>query len=602
MEGNFSLFWGLSIITWANNLFPDNSPFDQFVDRNPDAFEAIGEVGEPGLVGPLPLCTSTTQRHCIREVGNFKRDAQTIAPFNCNALPGSGETGGTVSITPCYGTRSNRAATDPLLGMDIFQGSNISLKNPNFRAARCGECHAGGTLTDNTTPFTMKAQLGDFIGEFLSPGNEALIEPLGRTRVISGFLAEDELNANGQDAVERRIANQSIIPCPTDGLAYPGGTEPGGPGTGFGVCSGAAQSFFDNGVYNLGVTRCEADESDVIGVCDDNGRGNTDAFGWPLSHAAKLLKNLSGPNQKPGVALWNFDPSLGGGGGLFEETSQDQSINPGEDPEEVTSLLPSYIGPFMQDVNHGDAAPEMDEVFGGLNTLTDTAMLEGFIDVLGPFNNAGVLNESMNNGDAPLMGTWPVVNRVGRFGSFKAAPLREVELTGPYFHNGGKLTLRQVVDFYARGGDFPITNATHRDFNMVNQNVEVQSNLSENEKAALVDFLLELTDDRVRFEQAPFDHPQVIIPLDGTAPDNPGRDAMLQGCVAPLNQSILGPGQLACDGGMFLSIPAVGSTGGGAIPNFLGIAGRNAGLNGQPIKRLVGTAANCSVVDSQYCH
>jgi cytochrome c peroxidase len=616
MEGNFSLFWGLSIITWANNLFPDNSPFDQFVDRNPDAFEAIGEVGEPGLVGPLAICTSATQRHCIREVGNFKRDRQAIAPFNCNALPGSGEAGGTVSITPCYGTRATTATTDPLLGMDIFQGSNISLKNPNFRAARCGECHAGGTFTDNTTPFTMKAQLGDFIGEFLSAGNEALVEPLGRTRVISGFLAEDELNANGQDAVERRMANQSIVPNPADGLAYPDGifnpdgTALGNDGlplhgsTADGRYVGAGQSFFDNGVYNLGVTRCEANESAVIGVCDDNGRGNTDAFGWPLSHAAKLLKNLAGPAQEPGTPLPNFDPSLGGGGGLFEETSQDQSINPGESPEEPPSQLPPYIGPFMQEIVHGDSMPEMDEVFAGLNTLTDTAMLEGFVDTLGPFNNAGILNESMNDGDAPQMGTWPMVNRVSRFGSFKAAPLREVELTGPYFHNGGKLTLRQVVDFYARGGDFPITNATHRDFNIINQNVEVQSNLSEAEKVALVDFLLELTDDRVRFEQAPFDHPQVILPLDGAAPENPGRDSMLAGCTTLPVGNILGPGQQSCAGGMFLNVPEVGSTGnpGGAIPNFLGIAGRNPGLTGQPIKRLVGTAANCAVVDSQYCH
>jgi hypothetical protein len=149
-----------------------------------------------------------------------------------------------------------------------------------------------------------------------------------------------------------------------------------------------------------------------------------------------------------------------------------------------------------------------------------------------------------------------------------------------------------------------MSNATHRDFNMVNQNVEVQSNLSEAEKVALVDFLLELTDDRVRFEQAPFDHPQVILPLDGQAPENPGRDNMLLSCSTLPPGNILGPGQRSCAGGMFLDVPAVGSTGnpGGAIPNFLGIAGRNPGLNGQPIKRLAGGAANCAVVDSQYCH
>src|ERR671930_64770 len=425
--------------------------------------------------------------------------------------------------------------------MDIFQGSNFSLKNPNFRTGRCGECHAGPTLTDNTVPFTVKAQLGDFIGEFIDAGNEALIEPLGRTRVISGFLLEAELNENGQDAVERRIANQSIVTCPVDGLAYPGGLE-GSPGGLTGVsdlCNGAAQAFFDNGVYNLGVTRCEADQSKVTGYCDDNGRGNTDAFGWPMSLAALLLKNLGGNNgapcdsaatcaTEPGAPLATFDPSMGGGGGLFEETAQDQEINPGESGEAINPLLPAYLAPFASEINVGDAQPELDELHGGLNTLTDVAILEGFIDNLGPFNPAGVLNEAMNMGEGPEMGTWPMVNRVGRFGSFKAPQLREVELTGPYFHNGGKLTLRQVVDFYARGGNYPITNATHRDFNIINLNIEVQSNLSEAEKVALVDFLLELTDDRVRFEKGPFDRPQFILPLDGTAPENTaGRDAML---------------------------------------------------------------------------
>ena len=105
------------------------------------------------------------------------------------------------------------------------------------------------------------------------------------------------------------------------------------------------------------------------------------------------------------------------------------------------------------------------------------------------------------------------------------------------------LTLRQVVDFYARGGDFPITNAEHRDFLLTNLNLEVQSNLSEEEKVALVDFLLELTDERVAHAAAPFDHPQVILPIDGTASDNTS-----------------GAGALLADA-KFRNIPAVGAAG-----------------------------------------
>jgi hypothetical protein len=215
------------------------------------------------------------------------------------------------------------------------------------------------------------------------------------------------------------------------------------------------------------------------------------------------------------------------------------------------------------------------------------------------------------------MGTWPVVNRVGRFGNFKAPQLREVELTGPYFHNGGKLTLRQVVDFYVRGGDFPVTNSQHRDFNLINFNAELQSDLSEEEKVALVDYMLEFTDDRVALEKAPFDHPQLILPLDGTAQESDGtinRDAMLTGCVAAPDQ--FGPGQQFCNGPapvpagatgpLFLNVPATGAAGnpGGRIPNFLGIAGSVAdAANPGGRQRLVGNAAICQGgAYSQYCH
>jgi hypothetical protein len=85
-------------------------------------------------------------------------------------------------------------------------------------------------------------------------------------------------------------------------------------------------------------------------------------------------------------------------------------------------------------------------------------------------------------------------------GSFKTPDLRNVALTAPYFHNGGELTLRQVVDFYNRGGDFA--------------NPEKSINalgLSSADKDALVAFLESLTDPRVRDQSAPFDHPQLFV-------------------------------------------------------------------------------------------
>src|SRR2546422_3162323 len=90
-------------------------------------------------------------------------------------------------------------------------------------------------------------------------------------------------------------------------------------------------------------------------------------------------------------------------------------------------------------------------------------------------------------------------------GAFKAPGLRNVELTGPYMHNGGMATLEQVVDFYSRGGDFAKENAAVLSSRIKNLG------LSADDKAALVAFLKALTDERVRMERAPFDHPELFV-------------------------------------------------------------------------------------------
>jgi cytochrome c peroxidase len=729
MEANFSLFWGQSIHLWATILVPDDTPDDQFLDANPDIGMTTGETGEPLLVLDAPSCTNLPAGYvrdsihpaCFTEVGNFKRDNNltntTIDPttpwlphFTVDTAGNRHYDGGAcisevtiAGIRTCTqrvaapGTRdpnANPPQLDPLLGFDIFFGTNASLKNPQFRSARCGACHNSPSLTDHTVPFTLKAQLVDAQPEFEkgTPTNEPLEEPLTRERVISGFLLESEVADNGGDAMEGNVANLSLVPpavangnpnCTTTncaGYMFPDaitadatldatgkataltmrihsdlGIGPvAGPGTPV-PFTGFGHSFFDNGVYNIGVTPCVANQTHVIGACEDGGRGDLDPFGWPMSLATVSMKNLGGPGQEPGTPIAAFDPSKAqptgsparadvqpcapycSSGGLYELTAQDQQINPGYDTKPV-SVLPAYIGPYAIPATHGDGHPQQDEVCGPpgacINTLTDSANNEGFGEF--PFDPRPGISEVVNYAYAPgnsviggpgvaEQGTWPVVNRVSRFGSIKAPQLREVELTGPYFHNGGKLTLRQVIDFYVRGGDFPVTNSAHRDFNILNLNAEIQSDLSEEEKVALVDYLLEFTDDRVRFERAPFDRPQMILPLDGMAPEsgqNVGtaqtpmyvnRDVMLSNCSLTLPDGSLagkfGPNIQACDGGMFLNIPPAGAAGNSApIPNFLGIVGVGGAKDpqGRARLRLVGPDASGSacvpIATSQYCH
>jgi len=91
----------------------------------------------------------------------------------------------------------------------------------------------------------------------------------------------------------------------------------------------------------------------------------------------------------------------------------------------------------------------------------------------------------------------------------------------------------------------------------------------EDAKVALVRFLLSLTDPRVKLEKAPFDHPELFVPIDGAAPENtggPARLTALSGVPCPVSGPNPGP---VC----FRRIPAVGA-GGTSTPvgGFLGVS------------------------------
>jgi hypothetical protein len=139
---------------------------------------------------------------------------------------------------------------------------------------------------------------------------------------------------------------------------------------------------------------------------------------------------------------------------------------------------------------------------------------------------------------------------VGTDGATKVPGLRNVELTAPYFHNGGTLTLRGVVEFYSRGGDFvPITALDGTNISPLST-----PNFNEQEKDDLVNFMLALTDERVRYRRAPFDHPSIQLPN-----GHPGNQNGTQ------PESLLEPNQAA---DQFRNIDAVGASGGSPLPLF----------------------------------
>ena len=205
---------------------------------------------------------------------------------------------------------------------------------------------------------------------------------------------------------------------------------------------------------------------------------------------------------------------------------------------EVVAYDQSYynigVRPVAEDLGVGDLDP-----FG--NPLA-------WIDILtappGRIGNPELLAVPVPNIAVPPIATG---ERTSTMGSFKVPGLRNIELTAPYFHNGGQATLRQVVEFYNRGGDFRELNAAFVDFEIG------KLNLTDVQIDDLVEFLRALTDVRVLRASAPFDHPQLFVP---------NGHRTVKGLPVP-----------AADGmgveDILLEVPATGRLGGTPLASFL---------------------------------
>ena len=176
------------------------------------------------------------------------------------------------------------------------------------------------------------------------------------------------------------------------------------------------------------------------------------------------------------------------------------------------------------------------------------------------FNNIGVLSTLEDLGVGGLDALGNPLSTVRRLvpppgepiaidGAMKVPGLRNVALTAPYFHNGGFLTLRQVLEFYSRGGDVVPQHSADGTVEIAPLNV--LSN-TEDELVALEAFLHALTDERVRDRRAPFDHPELLIP---------------DGHVGDEHAVVAGAGGAARD--RFRKIEAMGRDGGPPLPGFL---------------------------------
>ena len=179
------------------------------------------------------------------------------------------------------------------------------------------------------------------------------------------------------------------------------------------------------------------------------------------------------------------------------------------------------VRPTTEDSGRGGLAPFSNPLTGLPFPLSFSSLAElqavgnlGFNPILFPF---GTLATPILPPELPA--NFPVAND----GNFKVPGLRNVELTAPYFHDGGMRTLEEAVEFYVRGGNFPLANEANLDAAIV-QIGTLQNQPAR--KAALVAFMKTMTDERLRAKSAPFDHPEIFVPNgDPEFISVPARDA-----------------------------------------------------------------------------
>ncbi|MFL6304311.1 MAG: cytochrome-c peroxidase [Candidatus Sulfotelmatobacter sp.] len=202
--------------------------------------------------------------------------------------------------------------------------------------------------------------------------------------------------------------------------------------------------------------------------------------------------------------------------------------------------------------------PSSEDVgIGGNDGITGAPLSAAEYDRQGVCNDPTlVFNVPARFGEGIAPAPLNCYDAIARNGNFKVPSLRNVGLTAPYFHNGGQLTLEQVVEFYNRGGDF--ADGLNR---IPNIDVDISPlGLTPQEMTDLVDFLRNsLTDPRVVSQAAPFDHPQLFLPN-----GHPQSDSGY-----PVQNNPFNPGQATDLPYPMFEVKSTGRKGGPAQKTFL---------------------------------
>ncbi len=202
-------------------------------------------------------------------------------------------------------------------------------------------------------------------------------------------------------------------------------------------------------------------------------------------------------NIPAGLAAWIGDRT-------YPELFQEVFGTPDVTPARIAMAIATHERTLFSDNT------PLDRAIYGIEPLTQSEetgrlLFRGFKC---DFCHAGPLGSNHNFFN---IGVRPQSDDAGRFNvtniendrsAFKTPHLRNVELRGPYMHNGKLQTIEDVVDFYDRGGDFDAPNIPRGLIRVLG--------MSAQDKADLAAFLKRpFTDPRVANEAPPFDRPHL---------------------------------------------------------------------------------------------
>ncbi|MDP6675902.1 MAG: cytochrome c peroxidase [Gammaproteobacteria bacterium] len=541
IEANFAMIWGLAIQAYERTLISDDAPFDQWAEapggRSPVVTNTKGILSESQMRG-MDLFFSNT----VGERGNCVTCHQgplfTTATFPFTEEAESGEFPEREQLVERMRRGDGVNIAENLLryfihGQGTVGSFSIDGRAGSWELPSIYQPAVGGEITLNGGACTVTSFLmnQDRTNAAPTPGSGVPPEPPGPSdfadtstkdavfRVdCGGVFGPFELeitivdNGAGTDTAEIKQVVFAGAPSP-----FPGG-YPIPPAYGATLASGAVTGDFtlemptvyDTAFYNIGVRP----------TAEDPGIGADGPFGDPLSFTQQWIDQLLGT---PGVDVdalkslnfarvkepfnWFGDAVFFPGGfaghawlthRLIPLGGANFCALPGFPPGQP---VPEPPGPFPDQGSCEGAGfvwfapPEFitaPQFFPPRPGRGDDAVPA--YDPFGfPFPNVANLQAIQNMPTA-------------LDGAFKVPTLRNVTLTGPFFHNGGHATLRQAVEFYNRGGDFAIENLGD-----LSPNINPLG-LDDQQIDDIVAFLESLTDDRVRCQRAPFDHPEIMLP------------------------------------------------------------------------------------------